>query len=149
MSIQILKDAGLSGVNDSSSSSGSRGGRVDEPHPIPMVTATGVIDLDPVFGQPTTRIVDDATERASVCKASTSGAVAPTILTNSDLLRIWFQYGIPEFVELMLPKPDEHVDLADDDWTCFCELPFRQGLRFPIPYLIRRLLALLDMALAS
>ncbi|KAL5785607.1 hypothetical protein ACOSQ2_007999 [Xanthoceras sorbifolium] len=65
MSNQVLKDAGLSEVSDSSSSSGSRGGKADEPHPIAMVTATRVIDLDPEFGEPTTRIVDDTTERAS------------------------------------------------------------------------------------
>ncbi|KAL5857435.1 hypothetical protein ACOSQ3_004893 [Xanthoceras sorbifolium] len=56
MSNQILKDVGLSGVSNSSSSSGSRGGRADEPHPIAIVTDIGVLDLDPEFGEPTTRI---------------------------------------------------------------------------------------------
>ncbi|KAL5773798.1 hypothetical protein ACOSQ2_013722 [Xanthoceras sorbifolium] len=165
MSNQILKDSGLSEVSNSSSSNVSKGGRADEPHPIAVVTATGVIDLDPEFGKPSIRIIDDAIERASVReasadKASTSGAVAPVIgggflpvglnpesvLIDSDLLLISFQYGIPESVKLRLLKPNKCMDSADDYWTCFYELLFRQGLRFPIPYLIRRLLALLDMA---
>ncbi|KAL5767690.1 hypothetical protein ACOSQ2_014473 [Xanthoceras sorbifolium] len=84
MSNQILKDVGLSGVSNSSSFNESRGGGADEPHPIAMVTATEVIDLDPEFGEPTTRIVDDATERASIGEASadkalTSDAVASVI----------------------------------------------------------------------
>ncbi|KAL5823374.1 hypothetical protein ACOSQ4_021274 [Xanthoceras sorbifolium] len=150
MSNQILKDAGLSGVNDSSSSSGSRGKRVDEPHPIAMVMATRVIYLDPKFDEPATKVVDDVTKKASVGEASTSGSETPmvgggflpvrlspdSVLTDSDLLRIRFQYEIPEF----------RADSADDGWTCFYELPFRQGLRFSVPYLIRRLLALLNMA---
>ncbi|KAL5825297.1 hypothetical protein ACOSQ3_021360 [Xanthoceras sorbifolium] len=150
MSNHILKDTGLSGVSDSSSSSGSKGRRADEPLPRAMVTATGVIYLDPEFDEPATKVVDDVTKRASVGEASTSGAAAPmvgggflpiglspdSVLTDSDLLWIRFQYGIPE----------SHADSADDGWTCFYELPFRQGLRFSVPYLIRRLLALLDMA---
>ncbi|KAL5743927.1 hypothetical protein ACOSP7_026790 [Xanthoceras sorbifolium] len=140
MSNQILKDAGLSGVSDSSSSRGSKGGRADEPNPIATVTTTGVIDLNPEFGEPTTRIVDDATEKDSVGEASTSRAVAPVICGG------FLPYGIFESVKLRLPKPDERADSADNDWTYFYELLFRQGLRFPIPYLIRRLLALFDMA---
>ncbi|KAL5840522.1 hypothetical protein ACOSQ3_013191 [Xanthoceras sorbifolium] len=115
-----------------------------------MVTATEVIDLDPEFDKPTTIVVDDMTERASVGEALTSGVVAPmvgggflpmglspeNVLTDSDLLRIRFQYGISYSVELRLPKPDERADSADDDWVCFYELPFKQGLRFPISYLM-------------
>ncbi|KAL5801015.1 hypothetical protein ACOSQ3_032647 [Xanthoceras sorbifolium] len=49
-----------------------------------MVMATGVIDLDPKFDEPTTRIVDNAIERASVGeasadKSSTSEAAAPMV----------------------------------------------------------------------
>ncbi|KAL5745831.1 hypothetical protein ACOSP7_026977 [Xanthoceras sorbifolium] len=44
-----------------------------------MVTATEVIDLDLEFDEPTTRVVDSATERASIGEASTSGTVAPMI----------------------------------------------------------------------
>ncbi|KAL5812287.1 hypothetical protein ACOSQ3_027237 [Xanthoceras sorbifolium] len=144
MSNQILKDAGLSGVSDSSSSRGSKGGRADEPNPIATVMTTGVIDLNPEFGEPTTRIVDDATEKDSVGEASTSRAVAPVICGG------FLPVGLnPEtmLIDLdLLPKPDERADSADNDWTYFYELLFRQGLRFPIPYLIRRLLALFDMA---
>ncbi|KAL5823391.1 hypothetical protein ACOSQ4_021291 [Xanthoceras sorbifolium] len=127
MSNQILKDAGLSGVSYSSSSSGSRGRKADEPYPIAMVTATGVIDLDLEFNKPTTRIVDDATERASVGEWGflLVGLNIETVLTDFDLLRIRFQYRIPEFIELRLLKPDERADSADDNWTCFYELPFR------------------------
>ncbi|KAL5775883.1 hypothetical protein ACOSP7_013440 [Xanthoceras sorbifolium] len=131
MSNQILKDSGLIGVSNSSSFSGSRGGKADEPHSIAVVTATGVIDLDPEFGEPSTRIIDDAIERASVREAS------------ADKVS---KYRIPESVKLRLLKQDERMDSADDYWTCFYELLFRQGLRFPVPYLIHRLLALLDMA---
>ncbi|KAL5772882.1 hypothetical protein ACOSQ2_012806 [Xanthoceras sorbifolium] len=106
MSNQILKDASLSGVSDSSSSSGSRGRRIDETHPTAMVTATRVIDLNSEFDEPATRVVDNVIERANVGEAS--GHKASTI--------------------------------------CFYELPFKQGLMFPVPYLIRRFLALLDMA---
>ncbi|KAL5760374.1 hypothetical protein ACOSQ2_019212 [Xanthoceras sorbifolium] len=149
MSNLILKDAGLSGISNSSSSSGLRSRRANELHPITMVTATGVIDLDPKFREPATRVVDDAMERASVGEASTSGAVAlmvrwgffpvglspQSVNTYSNLLRIRFQYGIP----------DSCTDSMDDDWVCFYDLPFKQSLRCLVPYLIRQLLALLDM----
>ncbi|KAL5762625.1 hypothetical protein ACOSP7_018889 [Xanthoceras sorbifolium] len=112
MSNLILKDAGLSGISNSSSSSGLRSRRANELHPIAMVTATGVIDLDPKFLEPATRVVDDAMERANVGEASTSGAVAlivrwgflpvrlspQSVNTYSNLLRIRFQYGIPDSV---------------------------------------------------
>ncbi|KAL5790216.1 hypothetical protein ACOSQ2_005104 [Xanthoceras sorbifolium] len=39
-----------------------------------MVTATRVINLDLEFDEPATRVVDDATEGASVGEASISGA---------------------------------------------------------------------------
>ncbi|KAL5774934.1 hypothetical protein ACOSP7_012491 [Xanthoceras sorbifolium] len=84
MSNQILKDASLSGVSDSSSSSGSRGRRIDETHPTAMVTATRVIDLNSEFDKPATRVVDNAIERANVGeasghKASTSRVVASMV----------------------------------------------------------------------
>ncbi|KAL5840760.1 hypothetical protein ACOSQ4_013368 [Xanthoceras sorbifolium] len=49
-----------------------------------MVTATRVIDIDLEFDEPATRVVDDTTERASVGKASTSGAMAPIILVGNS-----------------------------------------------------------------
>ncbi|KAL5775643.1 hypothetical protein ACOSP7_013200 [Xanthoceras sorbifolium] len=84
MSNRILKDAGLSRVSDSSSSSELRGRRADKPHPIAMVRATRVIDIDLEFNEPTTKVVDDMTERDSVGEpsadeASTSEAMAPIV----------------------------------------------------------------------
>ncbi|KAL5741568.1 hypothetical protein ACOSP7_028300 [Xanthoceras sorbifolium] len=107
MSNKIIKDVGLSGISNSSLSSRSSGRTADVPHPTTMVTATGVIDLNPMFGEPSTIIVDDVMEgvgvgEASADEPSTSGAVAlkvgggflplglssVSILTDSDLLYI-------------------------------------------------------------
>ncbi|KAL5840872.1 hypothetical protein ACOSQ4_013480 [Xanthoceras sorbifolium] len=134
MSNQNLKNDGLSGVSDSSSSRGSRGRRANEPYLIAIVTATGVIDLDPEFDEPATRVIDNVTERTNVSeassdKASTSGAVA--LMVGGGFL--------------LLPKPDERTNSANDDWVCFYELPFKQALKFSVSYLICQLLALLNM----
>ncbi|KAL5773695.1 hypothetical protein ACOSQ2_013619 [Xanthoceras sorbifolium] len=141
MSNQNLKDDGLSGVSDSSSSRGSRGRRANEPYLIAIVTATGVIDLDPEFDEPATRVIDNVTERTSVSeassdKASTSGAMA--LMVGGGFL-LW---GLSLRT---LPKPNERTNSANDDWVCFYELPFKQALRFSVSYLIFQLLALLNM----
>ncbi|KAL5766138.1 hypothetical protein ACOSP7_016755 [Xanthoceras sorbifolium] len=73
----------------------------------------------------------------SDCGILPAGLSPASRLTESDLLRIIFQYGIPESVELRLPRSTDRADSVDRDWTCFYELPFRQGFRFPIPALSR------------
>ncbi|KAL5827087.1 hypothetical protein ACOSQ3_018919 [Xanthoceras sorbifolium] len=56
-------------------------------------------------------------------------------LNKSNLKRIRFQYGIPESVELKLLAFVERPDWDIPGWIYFYELLFRQGLRFPMPFL--------------
>ncbi|KAL5842810.1 hypothetical protein ACOSQ3_013413 [Xanthoceras sorbifolium] len=61
-----------------------------------MVRATRVIDIDLEFNEPTTKVVDDMTERDSVGEpsadeASTSEAMAPIVKSTSSFL--WWLCG--------------------------------------------------------
>ncbi|KAL5752258.1 hypothetical protein ACOSP7_022443 [Xanthoceras sorbifolium] len=112
-----------------------------------VVTTTGVIDLEELESS-MIRVVEGvrSTDQVSEVVPSTSRPlrflpVNPVSrFTEFDLLRIRFQYGIPESVELRLPTPAERPNLDILGWTCFYELPFRQGLRLPVLFLSRQLL---------
>ncbi|KAL5827110.1 hypothetical protein ACOSQ4_018907 [Xanthoceras sorbifolium] len=126
------------------------------------MTTTGFIQQKAPEDQPevwgletsTTRVLDEVRTTDQVVDAvgSTSKplsylAVNPALkLTEFDLLRIRFQYGIPESVELRLPMFFERLDWDIPSWTCFYELPFLQGLRFPVPLLSRQLQRFFNLA---
>ncbi|KAL5760617.1 hypothetical protein ACOSP7_019129 [Xanthoceras sorbifolium] len=103
------------------------------------MTATAVIDLEELEAGMTS-IVEGmrSTDQVSDAVPSMSRPLRflpVNLLTESDLLWIRFQYGMPEFVELRSPTPVERPDLDIPGWTCLNELPFRQGLRFLVPFL--------------
>ncbi|KAL5803265.1 hypothetical protein ACOSQ4_031570 [Xanthoceras sorbifolium] len=164
---EVMKEVRLSDVSESSGSSVSSKGSTDsELRPMAQVTSTRIIDLDiDNEGGPPTIIVDDIPEEIVKGEASTNqagwnastsgGGILPaglslaSRLTESDLLRIRFQYGIPESVELRLLRPTKHADSVNGDWTCFYELPFLQGFRFPILALSRRVLRFFDITIGQ
>ncbi|KAL5820958.1 hypothetical protein ACOSQ3_022840 [Xanthoceras sorbifolium] len=85
-----------------------------EPCSLSVVTTTGVIDLEELESS-MIRVVEGvrSTDQVSEVVPSTSRPLRflPVNLvsrfTEFDLLRIRFQYGIPESVELRLPTPAE------------------------------------------
>ncbi|KAL5574240.1 hypothetical protein UlMin_023837 [Ulmus minor] len=51
---------------------------------------------------------------------------------------LWrYMYRIPQSVEIRVPSHHERVDWVVPGWTAVYELMFRDGMRFPIPRLIR------------
>ncbi|KAK3225606.1 hypothetical protein Dsin_005468 [Dipteronia sinensis] len=69
-----------------------------------------------------------------------------SVLTEADMDSIRTLYGIPDSVVLRAPKEHERVDWDIPSWTCFYEYNLRQGFRFPVPSLARRLLVYYDIA---
>ncbi|KAK3182784.1 hypothetical protein Dsin_030070 [Dipteronia sinensis] len=69
-----------------------------------------------------------------------------SVLTEADMDGIRTLYGIPESVVLRAPKEHERADWDIPGWTCFYEYNLRQGFRFHVPSLARRLLVYYDIA---
>ncbi|KAL5745889.1 hypothetical protein ACOSP7_027035 [Xanthoceras sorbifolium] len=70
----------------------------------------------------------------------------PFKFIESDLVEIRYKYGIPESVQLRVPKKYKRPDWLIPGRTCFYELPFKQGLRLPVPRLAHRVLDFFDLA---
>ncbi|KAL5780255.1 hypothetical protein ACOSQ2_010992 [Xanthoceras sorbifolium] len=70
-----------------------------------------------------------------------------SVLTEDDLTRIQYCYGIPDGVDLRVPAKEERPDWDIPGWTCFYELPFqRVGFRLPIVGLLRKVLDYFELA---
>ncbi|KAK3212859.1 hypothetical protein Dsin_017565 [Dipteronia sinensis] len=69
-----------------------------------------------------------------------------SVLTEADMDGIRTLYGIPESVILRAPNKHERADWDIPGWTCFYENNPRQGFRFHVPSLARRLLVYYDIA---
>ena len=53
-------------------------------------------------------------------------------------VRLWrYLYRIPPSVEIQVPSPHERVDWVVSGWVAVYELMLKDGMRFPIPRLIR------------
>ena len=64
-------------------------------------------------------------------KNSRSGVV-------SEDVRLWrYLYRVPPSVEIRVPSPHERVDWVVPRWVAVYELMLKDGMRFPIPRLIR------------
>ncbi|KAK2648951.1 hypothetical protein Ddye_016440 [Dipteronia dyeriana] len=61
-------------------------------------------------------------------------------LLSQEVKNLQFQFGIPESVKLQAVATFKRADWLIPGWTCFYYLPFRIGLRLPIPPLARKLL---------
>ncbi|KAK3198165.1 hypothetical protein Dsin_021580 [Dipteronia sinensis] len=69
-----------------------------------------------------------------------------SVHTEADMDSIRTLYGIPDSVILRASKEHERADWDIPGWTCFYEYNFRQGFRFHVPSLARRLLVYYDIA---
>ena len=49
----------------------------------------------------------------------------------------WYLYKIPPSVEIRVPIPHERLDWVVPGWVEIYELMLKDGMRFPIPKLIR------------
>lgn len=69
-----------------------------------------------------------------------------SLLTDSDMDGLRTIYGILDSIELRAPKEHEQEDWDVPGWTCFYECTLRLGFRFPVLFLVRRLLYYYDIA---
>ncbi|KAK2655167.1 hypothetical protein Ddye_008219 [Dipteronia dyeriana] len=70
-------------------------------------------------------------------------------LSSQYINNLQFHFGIPESMKLRVATTFKRVDWSIPGWMCFFYLPFRIGLRFPIPPLARQLLNFFDIALSQ
>ncbi|KAL5839683.1 hypothetical protein ACOSQ4_012291 [Xanthoceras sorbifolium] len=70
-----------------------------------------------------------------------------SVLTEDDIMRIRFSYGIPDGVALRAPHKEERPDWDIPGWTCFYEFPFqRVRFRLPVVGLLRKVLDHFELA---
>ncbi|KAL5783603.1 hypothetical protein ACOSP7_008632 [Xanthoceras sorbifolium] len=70
-----------------------------------------------------------------------------SVLTEDDIMRLRFSYGIPDGVALRAPYKEERPDWDVPGWTCLYEFPFqRVGFRLPIVGLPRKVLDHFELA---
>ena len=95
----------------------------------------------------------DSEEHAVGCAASKDEGVEAVILSqpgegmlinnpksnvSSDEVRLWrYLYKIPQSVRIRVPAAHERVDWVVPGWVTIYELMLKDGMRFPIPKLIR------------
>ncbi|KAK3229574.1 hypothetical protein Dsin_001455 [Dipteronia sinensis] len=70
-------------------------------------------------------------------------------LSYQDVKNLEFKLVIPEKVNLQATAPFECADWSIQSWTCFYYLPFKLGIRLPIPPLARQLLNFFEIALSQ
>ncbi|KAK3192933.1 hypothetical protein Dsin_024243 [Dipteronia sinensis] len=69
-----------------------------------------------------------------------------SVLSGDDMDNSRTIYGIPNHVVLRATKEHERADWDIPGWICFYKYNLRQGFRFPVPSLARRLLVYYDIA---
>ncbi|KAL5543291.1 hypothetical protein UlMin_011001 [Ulmus minor] len=62
----------------------------------------------------------------------------PRSSVATEDIRLWrYMYGIPPSVEIRVPTAHERVDWVVPGWVAIYELMMKDGMRFPIPRLLR------------
>ena len=62
----------------------------------------------------------------------------PRLSVAAEDIRMWrYLYGIPPSVEIRVPTAHERVDWVVLGWVAIYELMLKEGMRFPIPRLMR------------
>ena len=87
-------------------------------------------------------------------EACSSSHLIEGILINNPRLRIKeanlgklrYLYKFPKSEEIRAPKTHERVDWVMPGWVALYELPFQDGMRFPIPNLVRVVLEHFEIA---
>ena len=60
--------------------------------------------------------------------------------------RLRYFYKFPKSVEIQALEAHEHVNWVVPSWVALYELPFQDGMRFPIPKLVREVLDHFEIA---
>ena len=61
-------------------------------------------------------------------------------LVQSDVVRVIYRYNFPSYVKVRVPMSHERIDWNVPGYFSMYELPFQNGLRFPLLRLCRSVL---------
>ena len=122
---------------------------IEDPSTPVSINARGMLEQGAVYAIAS---AVEHPEYMEVLEASTFGCPlgilndSPTSLVTEDMLPgIRTMYGIPDDVELRVPREHERADWDVLGWTCLYEYTFCLSFRFPIPQLVRRMLLYYDL----
>ena len=95
--------------------------------------------------------LDQFNDEDSLASTSTPGRLLPfnpaSELIESDLVIFRRRYGLPDSSWLRLPLNGERVDWNIPSWVPMYEVPFRIGLRLPLPPLVNSVLSWYEIAI--
>ncbi|KAL5766771.1 hypothetical protein ACOSP7_017388 [Xanthoceras sorbifolium] len=114
------------------------------------LAGTSRVTDDVVMGVPLVELPGDAAGPCPMGPSRPLGLLLnnpASVLTEDDVTRLRFTYGIPDGVALRAPYKEERPDWDVPGWTCLYEFPFqRVGFRLPVVGLLRRVLDHFELA---